>query len=210
MPKLKNSNGTFWFFSNFKKLCSFFYFSNSFCGQSKSYVAWIDYLDFLICFQGGEWHENISWSAWGCLNISICVWNLNRSEKSVWHNLDLDSWGIFSDNWLIFPSSRSRLLYSLGPELFAKLPLSSSSSKTVHNCLYADIVHTARWHTLLFTASVKIIIKKSSFELTVKNYQNMKKSIYIWIFPPKMNLKWLKMLHLIFFQFDIFHQFLSY
>ena len=132
-------------------------------------------------------------------------------EKSVWHNLDLDSWGIFSDNWLIFPSSRSRLLYSLGPELFAKLPLSSSSSKTVHNCLYADIVHTAaRWHTLLFTASVKIIIKKSSFELTVKNYQNMKKSIYIWIFPPKMNLKWLKMLHLIFFQFDIFHQFLSY
>ena len=77
--------------------------------------------------------------------------------------------------------------------------------------VYADIVHTAaRWHTLLFTASVKIIIKKSSFELTVKNYQNMKKSIYIWIFPPKMNLKWLKMLHLIFFQFDIFHQFLSY
>ena len=26
MPKLKNSNGTFWFFSNFKKLCSFFLF----------------------------------------------------------------------------------------------------------------------------------------------------------------------------------------
>ena len=49
-------------FSVISKNCVlFFYFSNSFCGQSKSYVAWIDYLDFLICFQGGEWHENISW-----------------------------------------------------------------------------------------------------------------------------------------------------
>ena len=39
----------------------FFFFKTHFVVSSKSYVAWIDYLDFLICFQGGEWHENISW-----------------------------------------------------------------------------------------------------------------------------------------------------